>query len=318
MKRIVTIVALICAVTFQVNAQTTEAENIKKNAETAVKLADQSPKDGMKQLAAAEALTALATTDKSQFDRAVSYAHKAIEIAQAKKEIKDTLLARSYYMLGNIYLLQNSMDNACDYLELAVDAYEKELGRYDPQTIFHRLSAGRIIISANPDTRRGFLHILQAFYDNETAPANKRIKNLNQLNIISSWAMEQMLVAYTNSNRYALPVMMLDGQRYFIVQTRDWCVGQPLVNWMAPSILRTEAERQAHAGEGIIVVNEKWEFRHLTKEEGQRLMSEFSNFDLKPNSRELEIAPGGSEVMYLQPQMYNELLKRFQEFKDKK
>jgi len=33
------------------------------------------------------------------------------------------------------------------------------------------------------------------------------------------------------------------------------CVGQPLVNWITPNILRSEAERQAHAGEDIIVVN---------------------------------------------------------------
>ena len=80
MKRIVTIVALICAMTFQVNAQSIEvepirkdtvAENVRKNAEAAVKLADKNPKDGMKQLRAADALTAAALDDKSQSDRAI-------------------------------------------------------------------------------------------------------------------------------------------------------------------------------------------------------------------------------------------------------
>ena len=68
-KRIVTIVALIFAVAFQLNAQGIDievvktdscAENVRKNAEQAVKVADKKTKDGMKQLMAADALTALA------------------------------------------------------------------------------------------------------------------------------------------------------------------------------------------------------------------------------------------------------------------
>ena len=326
MKRIVTIVALICAMTFQVNAQSIEvepirkdtvAENVRKNAEAAVKLADKNPKDGMKQLRAADALTAAALDDKSQFDRAIDYAHKALKIAQAQKELKDTLLAGSCMVLSKIYLFQNSMDNAIDYLEMAVDAYEKELGRYDPVTIYNRLYAGRVIISAYPDTRRGFLHILQAFYDNDTAPADKRIKSMPRINVQMNEAMELFLAAYVNSNRYAVPTVMMDGEKYFIVQTRDWCVGQPLVNWMTPNILRSEAERQAHAGEDIIVVNDKTsEFRRLTKEEGQQCRLEFE-YHFNADTHDIDVNPNSGSVMYFPPQTYNEIVRLFQEFKDR-
>lgn len=326
MKRIVTIVALICAMTFQVNAQSIEvepirndtvAENVRKNAEAAVKLADKNPKDGMKQLRAADALTAAALDDKSQFDRAIDYAHKALKIAQAQKELKDTLLAGSCMVLSKIYLFQNSMDNAIDYLEMAVDAYEKELGRYDPVTIYNRLYAGRVIISAYPDTRRGFLHILQAFYDNDTAPADKRIKSMPRINVQMNEAMELFLAAYVNSNRYAVPTVMMDGEKYFIVQTRDWCVGQPLVNWMTPNILRSEAERQAHAGEDIIVVNDKTsEFRRLTKEEGQQCRLEFE-YSFNADTHDIDVNPNSGSVMYFPPQTYNEIVRLFKEFKDR-
>lgn len=326
MKRIVSIVALICTVAFQLNAQgfdievikiDTSVESLRKNAEQAVKVADKKTSDGKKQLMAADALTALAIEEKGSFDSALSYAHKALKIAQAQKELKDTLLASSYFMLGKIYLLQESMDNACDYLELTVDAYEKELGRYDPTTIYARLYAGRVIISGYPDTRRGFLHILQAFYDNETAPANKRIKSMARINVQMNEAMEQMIAAYTNKNRYAIPMMMIDGERYFVMQTRNWSVGQPLVNWIAPTILRSEAERQAQDGQDIIVVSDKTsEFRRLTKEEGQQYSLDF-NYHFNVNTRDIEVSPNSGCIVYFPPQNYQEIVKRFQEFKNK-
>ena len=317
MKRIVTIVALTCAVAFQVSAQNTVEEN-KKMAEQTVKLADANPTDGQKQYAAATALVGMAVNTDGQYDRAISYAHKALEIARAQKEQKDTLLANTYSLLSNIYLMQGSVDNACDFMELSVDATEEQLGRYDPATIYNRLKTGLTLMSIYPDTRRGFLNVMQAFYDNDKAPVNKRIKNMEQLNIQFSMAMEQMLTAYANGNRYAVPVVMMDGEKYFLVQTRDWHIGQPLANWLSPNMLRSEDERLAHRGENIILMNDKVEFRRLTKEEGQNLPMVFPQFMLNPNSREVEIAPGASYLWFLQPETYNETVKRFEEFVNKK
>ena len=317
MKRIVTIVALTCAVAFQVSAQNTVEEN-KKMAEQTVKLADANPTDGQKQYAAATALVGMAVNTDGQYDRAISYAQKALEIAKAQKEQKDTLLANTYSLLSNIYLFKGNVDNACDFMELSVDATEEQLGRYDPATIYNRLKTGLTLISIYPDTRRGFLNVMQAFYDNDKAPVNKRIKNMEQLNIQFSMAMEQMLTAYANGNRYAVPVVMMDGEKYFLVQTRDWHIGQPLANWLSPNMLRSEDERLAHRGENIILMNDKVEFRRLTKEEGQNLPMVFPQFMLNPNSREVEIAPGASYLWFLQPETYNETVKRFEEFVNKK
>ena len=215
-------------------------------------------------------------------------------------------------------MMQGSVDNACDFMELSVDATEEQLGRYDPATIYNRLKTGLTLISIYPDTRRGFLNVMQAFYDNDKAPVNKRIKNMEQLNIQFSMAMEQMLTAYANGNRYAVPVVMMDGEKYFLVQTRDWHIGQPLANWLSPNMLRSEDERLAHRGENIILMNDKVEFRRLTKEEGQNLPMVFPQFMLNPNSREVEIAPGASYLWFLQPETYNETVKRFEEFVNKK
>lgn len=317
MKRIITILALTCAVTFQVNAQNKVEEN-KKIAEQTVKLADANPTDGQKQYAAATALIGIAVNTDGQYDRAIAYAHKALEIAQSHKERKDTLLANTYSLLSNIYLMQGSMDNACDFMELSVDATEEQLGRYDPVTIYNRLKTGLTLMSIYPDTRRGFLHVMQAFYDNDKAPVNKRIKNLDQFNIRLSVAMEQMLTAYANGNRYAVPVVMMDGEKYYMVQNRDWHIGQPLANWLSPNMLRSQEERQAHSGENIVLMTDKGEFRRLSKEEGQKVTLETPNFMMNAFSREIETAPGASYLWYLQPQVYNDTVKRFEEFINKK
>ena len=323
-KIIMTLAAVLCCATTVVNAQNTVEENKKmvstnlQMAEQKVKLADENPTDGQKQYAAATALTSIAANTDGQYDRAISYAHKALEIAKAQKEQKDTLLANTYSLLSNIYLLQGSVDNGCDFMELAVDAIEEQLGRYDAATIYSRLKTGLTLISIYPDTRRGFLHVLQAFYDNDKAPVNKRIKNMDQFNIRHNLAMEQMLTAYTNANRYAVPVFMMDGEKYYIVQTRDWHIGQPLVNWLSPNMLRSQEEREAHMGENIVIMNDKGEFRRLSKEEGQKVLLETPNFWINTNSRELETAPSAGYLWYLQPQVYNDTVKRFEEFINKK
>lgn len=130
--------------------------------------------------------------------------------------------------------------------------------------------------------------------------------------------MEQMLTAYANGNRYAVPVVMLDGEKYYMVQTRDWHIGQPLANWLSPNMLRSEEDRQAHWGEDIILMNEKGEFRRLSKEEGQKVALGTPGFTLNASSREIETAPSASYLWYLQPQAYNDTVKRFEEFINKK
>ena len=341
MKRIVTIVALICAVAFQLNGRNSEChrtcsdgrvvtdedkvnaqdtvEEKKKAAEAAVKLADENPEDCKKQYIAAWELANVAADDSSKFEQALAYAYKALEIAKAHKERKDTLLAEAYSVLGTIYQKQGSVDNACDFMELSVDATEELLGRYDPLTIYNRLKVGLTIKSICPDTRRSFLHIMQAFYDNDKAPANKRIKNLGVVDIYFNIAMEELMAAHVNSNRYTLLVVMIDGKSYYVMQTRDWHIGQPLTNWLTPNLLRSEKEREAHSGEDIILMNEKGEFRRLTKKEGQNLRLVTPWFRLDPSSNEMVITtPDPSHLVSFPPETYNEILERFNEFINKK
>ena len=174
-----------------------------------------------------------------------------------------------------------------------------------------RANITKAIIYENADRRR-----LAAYYAEKAIAAEAGHAVATSADSSLYW--EQMLTAYANGNRYAVPVVMLDGEKYYMVQTRDWHIGQPLANWLSPNMLRSEEDRQAHWGEDIILMNEKGEFRRLSKEEGQKVALETPGFTLNANSREIETAPSASYLWYLQPQVYNDTVKRFEEFINKK
>ena len=311
MKKIATLLVILGTMTCHVMAQEINVDSLLKKADDAAKLADKYPKDGLKQIYAAEALANSALNDKRDFDRAQTYTDRALDIAKKQKVLKDTLLAKTYFLMANINMVQGSYAIACDYYEMAIDASEKELGRYSPYTIFIRMQAGRAIMMVEPDLRRGFILLTQAFYDNESAPGGKPITNMEQLNSYYSFAMEQMIAAFTNSQRYGIPVIMKDQKAYFMIQTRDWHIGQPLINWMAPNMLRSQQERDAHAGEDIILF-EDGNIRALTKEEGKEIRFDFPGCYLKGN--ELSVGPG-SFIWYLNPDAYNKIVQDYEEFK---
>ena len=98
-KVMLTIVALMCAVTFQMNAQN-NVEKLPKMIEQKVKLADKHQKDGKMQLEAAYALIEDSLGEKRDFDRALTYATRALKIAQERPAPKDTLLALTCQALG--------------------------------------------------------------------------------------------------------------------------------------------------------------------------------------------------------------------------
>lgn len=316
MKKIATLLVFLGTTTCHVMAQEINIDSLLKVADEAVKVADKNPKDGLKQIYAAEALTNYALNDKRDFGRAEIYTNRALDIAKKQKVLKDTLLGKTYTMMANTNLAEGSYSNACDYYEMAIDAYEKELGRYSPSTIYARLVGGRIIMLVEPDMRRGFIHLLKAFFDNETAPGGKPITNLDYLNSYFSLAMEQMIAAHTSSQRFGVPIVQKDQKTYMIVQTRDWHIGQPLVNWLAPNMLRSQEERDAHLGEDIIIAD-NGKLIALTKEEGKNIRFDLPSFQLKGQSHELTISPG-SFILYLDPDSYKKILHDYEELKKNK
>ncbi|MBO4463198.1 MAG: tetratricopeptide repeat protein [Prevotella sp.] len=316
MKRIMTIMALICAVAFQVNAQTTNVEDLLKTIEQKVKQADKHPKDGKMQLTAAYAILSDSLSGNRDWDRALNYANRAMKIAVEHPAPQDTLLGLSYEALGMIYLGKEDMATALDFYEMAMDAFDVELGRFDPVTNGTKLIYGWLMTAAQPS--RGFPKILEAIYDNERAPQDKRIKNMDQANITLEAALEMLLAEQTQRFRYALPMLYIDGKKYFIVQTSKWNIERPIVGWMAQGLMPSEAKDDAAKDDDSILIGDDGQFLVLTEADKDKRQMLFNFNYSRLNRHYLQFNDGEARIMFFSPDVYNQILTKYREFKNNK
>ena len=79
-------------------------------------------------------------------------------------------------------------ENANDFFEMSVDAFEVELGRDDPVTNGTKLVNGFSLMFRKPI--RAFGKIQEAMFDNSIAPNIKRINNMEEANILLESALD--------------------------------------------------------------------------------------------------------------------------------
>ena len=312
MKRILTIVSLVCAVTFFANAQNS-VEQALKLIEQKVKLADKNPKNGKMQYEAAMAFINNELGEKKDFDHALTYANRALKIAREHPAPQDTLQGLTCMGLGLIYMGKGSYETAFDFFEMSMDAFEVELGRDNPVTNGTKLVYGGMIMGAQP--ARGFTKVQEALIDNSLAPKDKRIDNMEEANIVLEMALEFLIADHTKRFRYALPMIFIDGKRYYIVQTSDWNMERPLVGWRVQSELRTKEENEAFKGDETILCDDYLNFKVMSDEEmeKQQMAFNFRHYIWKP--RHFESDGGDARLWFLNPDAYNTLLTKYREYK---
>ncbi|MBO4550072.1 MAG: tetratricopeptide repeat protein [Bacteroidaceae bacterium] len=313
MKRFMTIMALMCVGAFQANAQESVEKSLKV-VEEKVKLADKHPKDGKMQIRAAEALLLDELGEKRDYDRALTYANRALKIAMEQTVPTDTLKGLACYTIGQIFLGKGSNENAVDYFEMAMDAFEEELGKEDALTNGTKFIYSYMMMM-NGQPFRAFPKVQEAFYYNSIAPQDKRIENMSEANIAMEMALEMLIASYTKLYRYALPMLEFEGKRYLVVQSKDWSMEQPLVGWLVPSTLRTEAEEKAFQGNETIFCDDNLQFSVIPEEDKEKhtLTVNFKHFLRDP--RKLVGNEGNSCLWFLDEQTYNQVLTKFREFK---
>jgi len=206
------------------------------------------------------------------------------------------------------------MDTAIDFFEMAIDGFQADLGRYDPVTIGTKFISGWISIGQQPF--RAFPMIQEAMVDNQLAPHDKRIENLPEANIALEFALEMLIAEQTKYFRYAIPIIFIDGKRYYVVQTAYWNMESPLVGWMVPSFLN-ENENDDDSDHGkAVIADDDGHFRVLSKDERKQspLTFNFRHYILKP--KRIEGNEGDSRLLFLQPEGYNRLLNDYRKFKE--
>ena len=318
MKKILTtliIAILCCAMTTTVHAQD-KVEQALKLAEQKAKFADENMENGKVQYEAAVSFISDDLGEKKDLDRALTYANRAFKIAQEHPAPQDTLKGLTCYALGMIYMWKQSWENCFDYMEMAMDAFQEELGRYDPVTNGTKLVYGHFMAGAQH--LRAFTLILQAFTDNSMAPQNKRIEHIDKAFIAQSMALELLIADYTKRMSHAVPAVIHEGKSYYVIQTKDWNMERPLVGWTVPSMLRTDAENASFKGDDLILCDDNFQLFVVPEEEKEKYNLNFSFLHQVRNPRQLQIKDGSSYIWFLNDQSYNDILKKYREFKSKK
>lgn len=312
-KILLTIVALLGIVTSQLHAQdSTQIEKAVKFADKKVKLADKNSKNGKIQYEAAMALINSELGEKKDFDRALTYANRALKIAREHPAPQDTLQGLTCWGLSMIYLGKGEYENAADFMELAADAFEVELGRDNPVTNGTKLIYG--IMMVGPQPARGFTRVQEAMFDNSFAPEDKRIENMEEANIVLELALEMLIADQTKRFRYALPMITIDGKKYVIVQTADWNMERPLVGWLLPNLLRSEEEKENFKGDDTIICDENMQFTVLPDDEEEKRQMKFNFRHFIANPRRLVSEEGDARILFLTPDAYNGFLAKYREY----
>ena len=311
--------AICCAMASTVAKAQTNVDEVLKQVEEAVKLADKQPADGMLQLKAGQALIWNELGDRKDYDRSLNYANRALQIAEAQAVLKDTLKARAYLLLGDIYLNKRDLNKAFDCCEKGLDALTQELGRYDPWTISMKIYVGYSIMGAM-DIRRGALMIQQAFLDSELAPEDKRIQNIEDLNSLYELSLEYQMAQMAKIMKYGLPLIVFEGRRYLILEAGDWNMEMPIVGWLMPGILEKLSGENPEETEPSEVIlcdfdDTRAPLRAIAADAKNR--PDFKiQFMLNPSDpRHLKLPDENGRLWFFPENIFNDILKRYHDFK---
>ncbi len=287
-------------------------EQALKQAEQKAKQADKNPQNGKIQYQAAMGFINDELGEKKDFDRALTYANRALKIAREHPAPQDTLQGLTCMGLGMIYYGKGSYETALDFFEMSMDALEVELGRDNPVTNGTKLVYGGMMLG---QPVRAFTKIQEAMFDNSLAPKDKRIENMEEANVLQEMALEMLLADQTRRYRYALPMITIDGKKYVVVQTPDWNMERPLVGWKLQSLLRTDEEREAFKGDDIIICDDNIQFTVLPDEDKEKRQMTFNFRQKLLNPRHLDSDEGDARIWFLTPAAYNNILAKYREYK---
>lgn len=309
-KFITTLAAFFCCAVITM-AQTTPDEALKQ-AETKAKQADKNLKNGKMQYEAAVSFISDELGEKTDLNRALTYANRAYQIALEHPAPQDTLKGLSTYALAMIYMGKQDWPNAFSYMEKTMDAFQEELGRHDPVTNGTKTIFSSMMLYMLP--HRAFPRIQEAFNDNGEAPEDKRIENMDMATILLEVSLERLIALHSQTFRCAVPLITRDGKKYFVVQSKDWNIDRPLVGWLVPSMLRNDEENATYKGDPTILCDEDGNFTVLPEGEKPQLTFNFNQY-LK-NPRKFITNDADSRIWFFKPEIHKQLLNDFHAFKE--
>jgi hypothetical protein len=316
-KILMTLAVLLCFATAATADQTAQ-EEAQARIEQKAKEADKHPKDGKKQLEASRALLDDTTGLDKNHDRALLYAERALAIANEQPVLQDTLKGLASFSLFRIYSLKEDFPKSMTYANMAIDAFQAELGHYSPLTIATKLVYGYGLLG--PDPFRGASSILDAFVSNDAAPEDQHVENMAVANIAQEFAIEFLMAAATKRFRYALPVITYNGKKCLMLQTSEWNMERPLVGWSQSTLLgdaeeKEDSVQEAEPDPAILCELETQQCFVVPEEEkGKRQVIFSFGYDTR-NPRHLVVREDNSFLLFFSKENHAKILNNFRAFK---
>ena len=221
-------VAFMC-VAVSASAQQVESEK----GEQLAKAADEAPQDWQKQFDAAKFF--VETGDSTKATQAEKYATRALEIAQAQTERRDTILGKSLEMMSIIGIIQNNYDKMIGYYDMAIRAYVDELGYQNtaipPRIAYlasHKFLLAQVGISGYGDVD-AVKSLREAFWLNAQLPEGQRAEGMEEAKTVFALAHELVILEQKKlmKDKVWQWTNTADGKTYTIVGFDDWTLEQP-------------------------------------------------------------------------------------------
>lgn len=318
MKKILMALTVLLCFATTATADQTAQEEAQARIEQKAKEADKHPKDGKKQLEASRALLGDTTGLDKNHDRALLYAERALAIANEQPVLQDTLKGLACYSLYRIYSLKEDFPKSMTYANMAMDAFQAELGRYSPLTIATKFIYGYSLLGQDP--YRGATSILDAFVSNDAAPEDQCVENMAIANIAQEFAIEYLMAAATKRFRYALPVVTYNDKKCLVLQTSGWNMERPLVGWMQSTLLGDEEEKEDSVQEAepdpVILCDLETQQCFVVPEEERRKHQIIFSFGYDTNNpRHLGAGKDISFLLFFNKENHTKILNTFRAFK---
>ena len=315
-KTMITLATVLCCWLTHTSAMAqSDVEEILKQVEQKVNLADKNPTNGNMQLKAGLALIWDDLGEKADPERSMVYANRALKIAEEQVVLQDTLKGETYLLLSELSMMKGDNKKALEYVEKGLEAISQELGRYDRWTIYQKIYVGHLTMMYI-DTRRGSLMIQQAFLDSEMIPQEKRIQNLKELTVLYEIALEYSMADLADRMKRGIPFVVFEDKRYLILDTGDWNIDKPIVGWLMPRLM--DDEETEEEGKDVILCD--WDDINAPLrliKAGDKNKPEFKvNFSLNPSdTSHLNIPEDNSFLWFLDEAEYNKVLEKYHAFK---
>ena len=319
MKKIMMTIAavLYCCLAPALAMAQSNVEEVIKQVEQKVKLADKNPTNGKMQLEAGQALIWNNLGDKRDPERSMTYANRALKIAEEQIVLQDTLKGETYLLLAELNMMKGDTNKAFEYTEKGLEAFSQELGRYDRWTIYKKILVGYLTMMYL-DIRRGSLMIQQAFLDSEMIPQEQRIQNLKELTVLYELALEYSMADLANKMKHGVPFVVYDGKRYLMLDTGEWNMEKPIVGWTFSSLMNDLQGGNEEDHKDVILcdfddVNAPL---RLVKANDENRPEFKVSFSLNPSdTSHLNIPEDNSRLWFLNEAGYNKVLEKYHAFK---